>query len=61
MPLTPVTSILNLVSSMNLPTSWLNVTISPGSASPMNLMGQCFGMTVMSYFPGGTSPATLMS
>ena len=56
-----MTSILNLVSSMNLFTSWLNVTISPGSASPMNFRGQCFGMTVMSYLPAGVVSATLMS
>ena len=59
--MTPVTSILNLPSSMKRLTSWLNVTTCPGSESPRNDMGQCLGITVTSYLPSGTESATLIS
>ena len=59
--MTPVTSILNLLSSMKRQTSWLNDIIFPGSASPRNVLGQWVGMTVRSYCPSGTLSATLIS
>ena len=59
MPLTPVTSILNLLSSMKRPTSWLNDLISPGSAPSRKALVQWVGMTVISNLSGGTESRTL--